>query len=263
MALPEYDRVLFRKAPLKLVVGQVRFPVLPRFAADGFIAPLAEALRSDYPRLSREYQQEFQLTPQGMQQKQGDTLWRLSTRDKSWSVVVAETALTLEVSQYLSIGEFLPRLERALEAAKTYLDVSERSRLGLRYVNELRHPDAQTLDGWAKLLRPEFVGFEASDLLEGRVEQSIQHMRVARPDGTLAIRHGLLNSSSSQVGEDQSSAGDPFYLIDLDYYDDTECELDVVETIDQVRHYNDTLYRFFRWTLSEQLFEVLEPTNER
>jgi uncharacterized protein (TIGR04255 family) len=52
-----------------------------------------------------------------------------------------------------------------------------------------------------------------------------------------------------------------FYLIDLDYYDTNECELDIDGTVEQMRAYNDVLYRFFRWTLSDRLVAKLEPIN--
>src|SRR3954447_2217123 len=59
--LPEVDRVLFKNAPLRLVIGQVRFPLLLRFNEGPFIAPFQDALASEYPVVSREQQVSFQV----------------------------------------------------------------------------------------------------------------------------------------------------------------------------------------------------------
>src|SRR5260370_39723218 len=39
----------------------------------------------------------------------------------------------------------------------------------------------------------------------------------------------------------------------------TEYDLDIPATIKQMQDYNDIMYRFFRWTLSETLYNYLEP----
>src|SRR5258706_13488947 len=96
MDLPEYKLVRFKKSPLRLVVGQIRFPIIARFKQEGFIAPFQEAVRSEYPGCVREQTLTYQLSQTGISQVPGEFLWRLSTRDSMWSVVVGESALTLE-----------------------------------------------------------------------------------------------------------------------------------------------------------------------
>ena len=58
-------------------------------------------------------------------------------------------------------------------------------------------------------------------------------------------------------------ASGKFYLIDLDYYDMSEYDLDISATIKQMQAYNDVIYRFFRWTLSEKLYDYLEPIHDQ
>jgi uncharacterized protein (TIGR04255 family) len=259
MELPEYEWIQFRKAPLRLVIGQVRFTIMPRFEQKAFIAGFQETVRSDYPRVSREPIVTYQISPTGINPSPGETLWRFSTRDNRWAVVVGESAITLEARGYVSINDFLKRFRAILEAASEKLAVTDRLRLGLRYTNEIRYPAAQTLVEWRTLLNPEFVGFEVSSLLDGRVNHTLQEIQVERHDGILSIRHGLLNGSVVVPFAQEQPAGGQFYLIDLDYYDTTECDLDIPATIKQMQDYNDIMYRFFRWTLSETLYNYLEP----
>lgn len=259
MELPEYKWVQFRKAPLRLVIGQVRFTIMPRFGQDVFIAGFQEAIRSSYPKVARESAITYQLSPAGIQPSTGEKLWRFSSRDLLWSVVVGESAITLESRSYSSMKDYLKRFRSLLEAAKEQLEITDRLRLGLRYVNEVRYPEAESLADWRNLLNSEFVSFDASELLGGQVDHTIQEIQVNRPDGVLAIRHGLLSGTVvAPLAQEQPATGQ-FYLIDLDYYDMTECDLDIPATTRQMQEYNDVMYRFFRWTLGDRLYDYLEP----
>lgn len=257
--LPEVERVLFRNPPLRLVVGQVRFPLLLRFNDGAFIAPFQEALADDYPVVSREQQISFQVSPKGLQSG-GETLLRLSSRDALWAVVLGEGALTLEVRGYSSIEEFSRRFAKALSAARDLLNVRERARLGLRYINEFRDDAAQTLEEWRRLLRPEVLGFAGTDLLGGSIEQMVQEVQVKRHDGVLAVRHGLLVGG---VVEPVPPGAGRFYLLDMDYYDGRQGVLDVDGTTRTLGDYNDVMYRFFRWCLGDELYKRLEPIDGR
>jgi len=172
MKLPDYEWVQFRKAPLRLVIGQVRFTIMPRFEEKAFIAGFQETVRSEYPRVSREPTVTYQVSPTGISSNPGETLWRFSSRDNQWAVVVGESAITLEARGYSSMSNFLERFSQILEAARETLKVTDRLRLGFRYINEIRYPNAESLAEWRILLNPEFVSFEASSLLDGQVDHT-------------------------------------------------------------------------------------------
>jgi uncharacterized protein (TIGR04255 family) len=263
MKLPEYKWVQFKKAPLRLVIGQVRFTIMPRFEQKAFIASFQEAVRKQYPRVSREASITYQLSPTGISPSPGEILWRFSSRDNRWAVVVGESAITLESRAYSSMSDFLDRFSQILKVASETLEVTDRLRLGLRYINEIRHPHTENLVQWRALINPEFMGFEASSLLDGQIDHTLQEIQVNRPDGILAIRHGLLNGAVVVPLPQEQPIRGQFYLIDLDYYDMTECDLDIPATIKQMQDYNDVIYRFFRWTLSETLYNHLEPIHDQ
>lgn len=259
MKLPEYEWVQFKKAPLRLVIGQIRFTIMPRFEQKAFIAGFQEAIRSEYPRVSRESAVTYQLSPTGISPNPGEILWRFSSRDNKWAVVVGEAAITLESREYSSMHKFLGRFESILKVGRETLEITDRLRLGLRYINEIRYPNAESLSEWNSLLKPDFVCFDAPNLLDGQVHRTLQEIQVERSDGTFAIRHGLLNGVT--IVPKELPTNEPFYLIDLDYYDTKELDFDIPATIKQMRDYNDIIYRFFRWTLNEnkKLYNYLEP----
>lgn len=259
MKLPQYERVRLKKAPLRLVIGQIRFTIMPRFEQKAFIAGFQEAIRPHYPKVSREASVTYQLSPLGINPGQGETLWRFSSRDNQWAVVVGESAITLESRVYSTMSDYLDRFAQILQIANKTLDITDRLRLGLRYINEIRYPTAENFAQWRGLFNPEFTGFDAASLLDGKVDHTLQEIQVNRTDGVLAIRHGLLSGAIvAPLPQEQPRSGQ-FYLLDLDYYDMTECDLDISATVKQMQDYNDLMYRFFRWTLSEMLFDYLEP----
>jgi uncharacterized protein (TIGR04255 family) len=263
MKLPKYEWVQFRKAPLRLVIGQVRFTIIPRFEQKAFIAGFQEAVRKQYPKVSREASVTYQLLPVGIHPSPGEILWRFSSRDKNWAIVVGESAITLETRAYSSMSDYLDRFSYILKAAHETLEVTDRLRLGLRYINEIRDPHAENFAQWRTLLNPEFVSFDASSLLDGQTDHTLQEIQVNRPDGILAIRHGLLNGFVVAPLPQEQPVSGQYYLIDLDYYDMTECDLDIPATIKQMQDYNDIMYRFFRWTLSKKLYDHLEPIHDQ
>jgi uncharacterized protein (TIGR04255 family) len=234
---------------------------MSRFEQKGFIADFQEALRSEYPKASRENVLTYQLSPAGVSSGESNTAWRFSSKDLQWSVIINEAALTLETRSYQSMKDFSRRFQHLLEIARDTLEITDRLRLGLRYINEVRYPKAETLKDWQQLLNPEFIGFDAETLLSGQIHHTLQEIQVTHPDGIFAIRHGLLNGTAvSPLTEKQQEQGS-FYLIDLDYYDAGEYNLDIQHTLQQMRDYNEQMSRFFRWTLSEKLYAHLEPNN--
>jgi len=260
MMLPEYEWIQFRKSPLRLVIGQVRFTIVPRIDDKAFVADFQDAMRPQYPRASREATVTYQLSSTGINPNIGETLWRFSSRDNQWSVVLGESAITLEARSYASMSDFMNRFQHVLEIAREKLGIIDRLRLGLRYINEIRYPEADTFSDWQSLLNSEFAGFKVSELLEGDIDHTLQEIQIIRPDGVFSIRHGLLSGTIVAAQPQEYVPGGQFYLIDLDYYDSTpQDELDISDTLQQVLGYNDIMYRFFRWTLSQKLYNYLEP----
>lgn len=260
MTMPHYDRVIFGKAPLRLVVGQVRFPLLFRFNEKPFLAPFQEAIQPEYPRISQEQQVAVKFSSKGVEPA-GETLWRFSDRDGSWSVILGEGSLTLESRRYTSVDEFLSRFEKLLNAATKHLGVADRTRLGFRFINEFRSSEADKLSDWAALLNPKFIGYGGAELLDGVVERAFHEIQSRRDDGILVIRHGLLVGSTVEARPPENPAQQgPFYLLDLDYFDNTEGALDVSAVLTKMRTYNESSYQFFRWTIDEgNIYKQLEP----
>lgn len=262
--VPTYKRRIFHKDQLRLVLVQIRFSLLFRFNEKPFLAAFQEAIQADYPRVAQENQVVVRFSGRGVEPG-GELLWRFSDRDGAWSVVLGEGSLTLECRKFTKIDDLEQRFRKLLDAASAHLGVEDRSRLGLRFVNEFRAKNADTLKDWAKLLNPGFIGFSGTpEVINGSIEQSFNEIRSKRADGTFVIRHGLLAGTTVEPRPgDPAVDRSPFYLLDLDYFDESELRLDVDQALQSIKKYNEDIYQFFRWTLDGgQLFEQLSPGPE-
>jgi uncharacterized protein (TIGR04255 family) len=265
MALPAYPRLILSKSPLRLVICQVQFSQILRVATDpSLVAAFQDVVSREYPKLSKEQQLSFQISPQGVQNAAGDTLWRFRSRDGAWAVVLGPSAITLEArSGYRDGEDLIGRFSTILRAAQEVLGLSDRTRLGLRYINELRHPTAETLTDWQRFVRTDLIQAHLQELLEGDIQQTFQETQNRRPDGVFTIRHGLLTGTTVPPINGETVPQGKFYLLDLDYFDQAEKPLDIDATLVQIRNFNDVLYRFFRWSLTDAALAHFEARDAR
>ena len=258
--LPPVKRILFDRAPLVLTLAQVRYPAVIRFGEQSRLAALQDDLSKDYPDARPEQQMSVALNLGGVQQSQtSSALWRFSSLDGTWSVVVGQDAVTIEARAYEQIDHFAERVRRVLTAVEKHLGPTHQRRLGLRYVNEFRHEDGETMATWRGLLNQELLGL--SGHLGESVDHSFHEIRARTEDGVLLIHHGLLRGSSDGTPE-VAATNEPYYLLDLDYFSEDPAKWDKEEVIRRIRSWNDSMYRLFRWSMTPSLFEHLGPRYE-
>ncbi len=254
--LPSFERVLFPAAALELCLVQVKFPPLARFGESGYLSALKEALGEEYPLASSEQAMNIIVTPRGVTSAPGGDLLRFTSIDSTWSVVLSHESVSLETRHYSNIDEFAARFGTILRQVETHLHPRYQLRFGLRYVNEFRHPRGDSYDGWRALLNPDLLE-GPQDVVGGAVEQTISELRIRRADGILLLRHGFLSGTTvAPVGRKPPKTG-PFYLLDLDYYDETAAEFDP-DPGRRMQTYNGFMYNVFRWCIGDgELYRAL------
>jgi uncharacterized protein (TIGR04255 family) len=246
--LPDQPRRRYRDNPLAQVICQVRFPSLQRFDEPGFLGPVQDALRARYPRSIQEEQFGLVVGPGGVTHAPGGKYWRFQDAEQHWSVVLGRDFVGIETAKYGQYEHLRERFEEVLPVVMR-LGVNWRDRVGLRYVNQIRHTEGRTPAGWRELLNPMFLGMVGGDELGADVIHAVQEIRLREPDGVLLIRHGL-------VGQEASN-GEPFYLLDLDYFDETPQLLDLDQLIPQLWRYHNTIHNLFEMTLTDRMRDYL------
>jgi len=257
--LPMYDQVIFNNSCLELCLAQLKYPPIQRFQDDTYMFGIREALATDYPLVTTEQAMSIVVSPQGViSQAPGANMLRFTSIDSRWSVVLSREFISLETREYSNVTEFSTRFANILGHVDTHFNPRHQLRFGLRYINEFRHPNGDSYKAWTQLLNPDLPGLGARGVLGGRVEQTIGEVRTKRSDGSLLVRHGFLQGTTIAPTQNHPPKTGHFYLLDLDYFDETPVTFDVQHPIEQMQRYNDILYRIFRWSIGEgELYQYL------
>lgn len=256
--LPTFNDVHFDAAQLESTVVELKFPPVARFSDETFLADIKDALSVEYPLVEPTNILNLVLSPQGISQSVAGSAFRFRSLDGRWVLMLTDTSVSLETRTYSDIDEFAKRFTDVLSQVAQHLKLRHQLRLGLRYVNEFRSPDWTTYADFRRILNPELLGWAARDLLEGTVEQTLGEVRTRRNDGIVLVRHGFLQGTTVLPIAPAAPKTGPFYLLDLDYFDETPQTFSVEAPSEHMRMYNAVLYRLFRWVINDgELFKHL------
>jgi uncharacterized protein (TIGR04255 family) len=257
--LPIYDQIIFNNSCLVLCITQLKYPPIQRFHDDTYMMGIREALATDYPLVTTEQAMNIVINPQGaISQTPGANMLRFTSIDSRWSVVLSSEFISLETREYTAVTELSTRFASLLHYVDTHFSPRHQLRFGLRYINEFRHPKGDNYKAWTQFLNHDLLGLGAQGVLGGKVEQTIGEVRTKRSDGFLLVRHGFLQGTTIVPSQNHPAKTGQFYLLDLDYYDERPVPFDVEVPTEQMRRYNDILYRVFRWSVGEgELYQYL------
>src|SRR5205085_2135731 len=123
----------------------------------------------------------------------GALQWQFADEDDNWNVVLTDSYLTLEARAYRDFQDFLRRFRRLVEALRDHIKPKVVTRIGLRYIDEIR-----TDMPWPQVIRHELLGPLGTVELGAKTELSVQRL-VLRYSASQAINisHGLFPKGST------------------------------------------------------------------
>ncbi|HEV8560145.1 MAG TPA: TIGR04255 family protein [Actinophytocola sp.] len=151
-----------------------------------------------------------------------ETFPRYVNRETTLAVSVRKEAMVIEASRYPGWEEFRTLSMRALEARMQVAPVVGVERVGLRFINEIRVPNAGTVD-WSDWLHPSLLGPSSARPIDLPVNQW-QGVVIygAQPSNMLVLRYGLRDGyaldPSSLLRRVRSDDDGLFFLMDLDSF---------------------------------------------
>lgn len=249
LALAHQPRRLYVENPIKLVICQIKFPLLSEFDQPGFLSPIQAALSTRFPRVSQEQQLGLTFGAQGMAQIPATAIWRFNELNGPWSVALARDFVTLETQSYRRYEDFRSCLEEILDMLSE-LDVQVRERIGLRYVNRLSHAETKRVSGWKRFIRDELLGVVGGEELGDDVVQALEQIRLREPDGLMVVHHGYLS-------EEAAGSVGAHYLIDIDCFDERPVKFDRGETLALIDSYHERLKNFFEISITDDMRDHL------
>ena len=225
--MPEQSPI-YPNAPLAMVAVEVRFPEQPDGVGRRARDAIRAAVRESLPLVENITQEEIQVAlgapiPASVQRR---TFPRFVTRDRTTALVVNESTMILETTQYSGYAGFRPLIETVLDAVARTTQPDGVLRVGLRYIDEIRVPSIKNLPGdWSgyidsHLLAAVDPAFLPSELTPRTWQGLVQYS--TGPDCTLTLRYGpgegyAIDPRGATRRKDPPAPG-PFFLLDSDSF---------------------------------------------
>jgi len=250
LLLPSPSQRRLRGSPLELVVCQVRHEELDATGLKERARRIRSRLKDAYPTLrpGGAVQVRVAATPQGVgvEEQHG---WHLVSGDGFWTAVVAGDFFALETSQYLDWDDYLSRFFALAHAVVSESDIAIELRLGLRYVDRLREPEATEPIDWARHIRPAFAGPLATEEL-GRAVRGLQGlMQLAGDDGMVVnLRYGCVQPEAAATWD---------FLLDHDCFREGGRDFDLREIESGMQGLHTLALQVFQYAVMPDYFKFL------
>ncbi len=224
ISLPKPDKRRLAKAPLELVVFQVRYD--PQLRATDAQVALAfhETIggrEGPFPNIEPVNAMSVQVSFASgagviaapvLAENSGVQGWQFSSTDARWNVQLTRDFASLQTTSYETWDDsFQPRLVLLINALATHIGPRVEHRLGLRYVDRLRISGLASPADWRPYLAPELLGLAGHSVLAPAVAGAQQQVVLDLGDGVqCGFRHGFLREPAA-IAEMQ-------YFLDYDVF---------------------------------------------
>jgi len=238
-------------APLIRVIGQVRFPIIVSIEDMKYIGNFQERIRDIYPTLKPE--QSVVLNLLGTEPKKEETVWRFFDDSENWRLTLAPNFLALEAVKYTSRDDFLQRFKDAITVLGECITPKHIDRIGIRYIDQVKGDELSRIK---ELVRPEILGAFDSPIGEAMAHSLTQNLYKLESGAKFSTRWGLLGERQTYDAASLMPLEEKSWMLDLDMYSESRREFSVEETISEATQFAETIYRFFRWAVTDEFLKA-------
>lgn len=218
------DREVYPNAPLQYVACEVRFPFSTTLADESILPLLHRTFYDWLPFIEPGVETTVVVGPQGGVPSPSVRTVRFLSRDRMQSVMLSGTQVVIETTNYERYELFRVSIERALAAIASMPNaIAAVSRIGLRYIDEIRVPKAiKRVADWH--------GYVAEGLIGPRALRAAGAV-LSTSQGTLQFEVGtqkrLVMRYGAVVGQAVGNAPlrlrrgpepGPYFLVDIDSF---------------------------------------------
>ena len=258
--MPDMHKI-YPNAPLALVAVEVRFPQasserpLPITLQRSFRDLLGEGWVIESQKVQK-LDVAFGPGQPGSQVMHETVMPRFTVRDRTLSVAITDASLTIETTKYRHYLDFRAVLARVFDAAAELLQPDGVSRVGMRYIDEIRVPDvdADRPSAWRRWLDASLLPPKLDAMLNEAYEPAAWDGTVrysTGPNQSLVLRYGARQGygvrprgSLSRLAAPRPG---PLFVLDFDSFWEPQDipEFDsalLIETCDELRTPVRTLF---------------------
>lgn len=213
----------YSRAPLVLVLAEVRHPTVEVPTSEQMQAMKA-ALSDVLPLPDEGVVKSLTVQTDGRSDPTHEITQEqyrsLRSRDSRTTLTVNRASFSVETTNYKGWDSFRSLLSRVLEQRVAVGLPDGVSRVGLRYVDEVRLPEHYgTAPNWSEWLNPQTAPPMPANLnLTVAQQQAVVLYATNRPDETLTLRYGAVNGPPAVSGPARPQAPGPghYFLLDTD-----------------------------------------------
>jgi uncharacterized protein (TIGR04255 family) len=264
MPFTDYNRVVYKKNPLEMVVCQLRFPPILNIN-EKQPSEFQERIRDKFPyyNITVERQQFFippdikDFVPSVLRMEDSNN-YCFSSADNTWHVNLTSTFLALSTSKYDRWEQFFEKLQTPLSALNEIYKPSFFERVGLRYIDRfnLSKLNLENVE-WSDLLQSFILGWLANQEIRNDVRKQNSFVELDIGNEAIAqinITKGLVVDfkSSFPVFDDDGKS----LIVDSDLYMLRKDVGELYESLDYL-HKNST--NLIRAIITDKLHKAMEP----
>lgn len=256
--LTNLDRSVLHRSPLATVICQIRYDYSAA-ASDPRVAQSFHERMSASGRFERleqivESGINFAVGPMAvpaLSQVPGNSGWRLTDKEGTRAVSLLPTHVAIEATAYDGWeGDFAPLLHDVLDAIVTLVQPVFEQRLGLRYINQLTHPEvtrAAEWDGW----------IDDAFLAPATHEELGSMLGFLRQQAILQLDEDSRCTVNSGFSPDPDRGGALTFLLDLDISRERTRAFDVGQIREAADQFNAYALRLFQIVTTQRLRAAL------
>lgn len=253
--LPAQDKDQLARAPLDLVVCQLRFQARELRADKVF--SIYGGLKDRLPTLLPLERQTAEVTvgPQPGFSTQKDAGWTISSSDGSWTATLMPDSLSLQTTQHTTwTGAFEPLLERLVNALAEHIQPEVELRVGVRYVDRLSDVGGQELSAWKGRVRDDILGIVLHPVLGPAITSEVQQIELEVADHRgCTLKHGAFRDPARDAAAT--------YFVDTDTYHLEARPFDPQQTIRTARELHEIAVGIFQQVITSGYLAALKETS--
>jgi uncharacterized protein (TIGR04255 family) len=262
------QREVYSNAPLRLVSLEIKFPITSRILTRSLWDSLEQMVGDKLPDVDIAQEEPDSALPH----MQHEPVLRRISADQKRAVTLYVGALTIEIADYRCYEDLKALVESTISGLHDAPSILQPTRVGLRYINEVRWSDLEHEDDDKWQLRDSWAPYINADLLVD-VKNSPEDLCAYAHRGTYLF-HARKNPEQAVLDygiyprgvvdpDDVLVLGDPSgpcFIVDIDAYQYNSPKAPTILGAEELLHTLDRLHevviRLFDWSITDRMREV-------
>jgi uncharacterized protein (TIGR04255 family) len=260
------EREVYPNAPLRLVSLEIKFPITGRVLTRSLWDSLEKALGEELPDVDVALEDPESTIPHLQRQP----VLRRTSRDRKRAVTLYAGAVTIELADYQRYEDLKTLTKATMAALREAPSLSQATRVGLRYINEVRYdlvddPDDkwQRSESWIPYINGDLLSSiqKAPDTLcaYAQLGTVLFHSPKGEEQASLDYGinpHGIIDPDGALILNGDSG---PCFILDIDAFRYTSSKEPIPDAKGLIRaldRLHEVVEQIFQWSITDRMREV-------